>query len=126
MLGSFVSVKNVPFLGECPAIEKACNEIASVIGKYGHVFKSACGIHEMCLLCSNNSWFSPTRQCNTLFIAKAYDLCKGNMECQREAQRSIPYLLDVSRTLYSQPSSVDDCELSCPETDAMVNPSDAR
>ncbi|XP_018578505.1 uncharacterized protein LOC108916688 [Anoplophora glabripennis] len=111
---------------ECPAIQAACNEIASAIGQYGEVFKGACNMHEMCLLCSDNSWFSPTRQCNALFLSKAYDLCKGNLECQRAAQGSIPYLLDVNRSLHSQGASTDDCELSCPETDAMANPSDTR
>ncbi|KAG5875311.1 hypothetical protein JTB14_022222 [Gonioctena quinquepunctata] len=105
---------------QCPAIERACNEVASVVGEFGHVFKTACSMHEMCLLCSNNSWFSPTRQCNSLFLAKAYDMCKGNMQCQREAQRSIRYLLDVNRSLHLEPTALNECELSCPETDAAL------
>ncbi|CAH1153750.1 unnamed protein product [Phaedon cochleariae] len=102
---------------ECPPIQRACNEVASIVGEYGHVFESACSMHEMCLLCSNNSWFSPTRQCNSLFLAKAYDMCKDNLECQKEAQRSVRYLLEVNRSLHTDPSALNDCELSCPETD---------
>ncbi|KAJ8918763.1 hypothetical protein NQ315_015083 [Exocentrus adspersus] len=114
------------FENKCPTIQNACNEVASAIGQYGQLFKSACSMHEMCLLCNDNSWFSPTRQCNTLFLSKAYDLCKGNMECQRAAQLSIPYLLDVNRSLQSQGASLEECELSCPENDIMDNPTDAR
>nr|XP_023016375.1 uncharacterized protein LOC111505746 isoform X2 [Leptinotarsa decemlineata] len=107
------------FGSECPVIERACNEVASVVGEYGHIFKSACSMHEMCLLCSNNSWFAPTRQCNSLFLAKAYDMCKGNMQCQKEAQRSIRYLADVNRSTHLETAALNNCELSCPDTDAI-------
>ncbi|CAH1985349.1 unnamed protein product [Acanthoscelides obtectus] len=103
---------------ECPAIEKACNDVATIIGQYGQVLRSACTMHQMCLLCSNNSWFSPTRQCNTLFLDKAYDLCKGNMACQKVAQRSVRYLIDVHRSLHVQPTEINDCELACPDIES--------
>ncbi|XP_057657758.1 uncharacterized protein LOC130894789 [Diorhabda carinulata] len=107
----------------CPAIVRSCNEGAVVAGDYGQVFKSACHMHEMCLLCSNNSWFPPTRQCHSLFLAKAFDLCKGDQECQKFIQRSIRYLLDVTRFLHAEePSVINDCEMSCPETEALLEP----
>nr|CAH7721827.1 unnamed protein product [Callosobruchus chinensis] len=92
---------------ECPAIERACNDVATIIGQYGQVLRSACTMHQMCLLC-----------CNTLFLDKTYDLCKGNMACQKVAQRSVRYLIDVHRSLHVQPSDINDCELSCPDIDS--------
>lgn len=107
----------------CPPIERVCNEGALLVGEYGPVFKTACHMHEMCLICSNNSWFPPTRQCHSLFVAKAFDLCKGDHECQKVAQRSVRYLLNVSRALHTEdPSAINDCEMSCSETDAMFEP----
>ncbi|KAJ8952537.1 hypothetical protein NQ314_007506, partial [Rhamnusium bicolor] len=75
---------------------------------------------------NNNSWFSPNRHCNFLFLTKAYELCNGNMECQGEAQRAIHYLLDVSRFVQSQLSAAHDCLQSCPQTDTIVDPSRRR
>lgn len=71
----------------------------------------------LALFQSNNSWFTPTRQCNALYLAKAFDLCKDNAACQKEAQRSVRYLLDVNNSLHAQPTEVNDCEMSCPESD---------
>ncbi|ENN76799.1 hypothetical protein YQE_06640, partial [Dendroctonus ponderosae] len=102
---------------ECPVIQRACNDVASLIGYYGHVFESACHIHQMCLLCSQNSWFSPTRQCNTLFLTKAFELCDGKEECKKEARRSVRYLLDINKSLQAQTALTDECELQCPDTD---------
>lgn len=80
-------------------------------------------VDERCLyLQNNNSWFPPTRQCNSLFIGKAYDICRGNPSCQREAQRAIRYLLDVNRSLHAQSQAINDCELSCPDSDAVFDP----
>nr|CAI5836259.1 unnamed protein product [Callosobruchus analis] len=89
---------------ECPPIEKACNDVATIIGQYGQVLRSACTMHQMCLLCVN----------------KTYDLCKGNMACQKVAQRSVRYLIDVHRSLHVQPSDINDCELSCPDIDSST------
>ncbi|KAL1493239.1 hypothetical protein ABEB36_011331 [Hypothenemus hampei] len=36
---------------DCPAIQRGCNDVASVVGYYGHVFEAACHIHQLCLLC---------------------------------------------------------------------------
>ncbi|XP_030746242.1 uncharacterized protein LOC115875044 [Sitophilus oryzae] len=108
-------------LDQCPAIQRACNDVASIIGHYGHVFEAACNIHQMCLLCSNNSWFSPTRQCNVLFLSKAYELCLGKEECKKEARRSVGYLLDINRSLQAQSALNDECELHCPDTDIVSN-----
>ncbi|CAH1120945.1 unnamed protein product [Ceutorhynchus assimilis] len=102
---------------ECPAIQRACNDVASLVGHYGHVFEPACTLHQMCLLCSNNSWFSPTRQCNSLFITKAFELCLGKDECKKEARRSLRYLLDINKSLQAQTALTDECELQCPNTD---------
>ncbi|KAF7267099.1 hypothetical protein GWI33_019596 [Rhynchophorus ferrugineus] len=106
-------------LDQCPAIQRACNDVASIIGHYGHVFEAACNIHQMCLLCSNNSWFSPTRQCNILFLSKAYELCLGKEECKKEARRSVRYLLDINKSLQAQSALNDECELHCPDTDII-------
>lgn len=106
-------------LDQCPAIQRACNDVASIIGHYGHVFEAACNIHQMCLLCSNNSWFSPTRQCNMLFLTKAYELCLGKEECKKEARRSVRYLLDINKSLQAQSALNDECELQCPDTDMV-------
>lgn len=113
--------------GECPTIQKACNDMGMVVGAYGKVLEKACGIQQLCLLCNNNSWFSPTRQCNRLFLEKAYDLCQGKEDCRREAQRSLPYLAEVSRSLQSQPQLADECELSCPNNEGdFAETPDAR
>lgn len=106
-------------LDQCPAIVRACNDVSSIIGHYGHVFEAACNIHQMCLLCSNNSWFSPTRQCNFLFLSKAYELCLGKEECKKEARRSVRYLLDINKSLQAQSALNDECELQCPDYDTM-------
>ncbi|CAG9855401.1 unnamed protein product [Phyllotreta striolata] len=107
----------------CPAIVRVCSDGAVVAREYGQIFRTACHVHEMCLLCSNNSWFSPTRQCHSLFAAKAFDLCKGDPECQKVAQRSLRYLINVTRSLRAEdPSAINDCERSCPETDVMLEP----
>nr|UXO98113.1 periplaneta neuropeptide-like precursor [Zophobas atratus] len=98
---------------ECPRVQRACNEIATVLGHYARVFETACNMHQMCLLCSNNSWFAPTRQCNVLFLTKAFELCDGKEECQKEAHGSIRYLLDVNRSLRLEP--LGECELACPD-----------
>ncbi|XP_060515866.1 uncharacterized protein LOC132695569 isoform X2 [Cylas formicarius] len=108
-------------IDQCPAIQRACNDVASIMGHFGHVFERACNIHQMCLLCSDNSWFSPTRQCNTLFLDKAYDLCKGKEECQKEAQRSIRYMLDINRSLQAQSSVAEECEIACPDNHQPVS-----
>ncbi|XP_066247520.1 uncharacterized protein [Euwallacea similis] len=100
---------------ECPVIDRACADITSVIGYYGHVFEAACHIHQMCLLCSNNSWFSPTRHCNALFLTKAFELCLGKEECKKEANRSVRYLLEVNKSLQAQTALSDQCELQCPD-----------
>ncbi|RZC32015.1 serine/threonine-protein kinase kinX [Asbolus verrucosus] len=98
---------------ECPRVQRACNEIATILGHYARIFETACNMHQMCLLCSNNSWFAPTRQCNVLFLTKAFELCDGKQECQKEARRSVKYLLDVNRSLRSEP--LGECELACPD-----------
>jgi hypothetical protein len=98
---------------ECPRVQRACNEVATILGHYARVFETACNMHQMCLLCSNNSWFAPTRQCNVLFLTKAFELCDGKQECQKEAQKSVRYLLDVNRSLRLEP--LGDCELACPD-----------
>ncbi|XP_066152848.1 uncharacterized protein [Euwallacea fornicatus] len=100
---------------ECPVIDRACADVTSVIGYYGRVFEAACHIHQMCLLCSNNSWFSPTRHCNALFLTKAYELCLGKEECKKEANRSVRYLLEVNKSLQAQAALSDQCELQCPD-----------
>lgn len=66
---------------------------------------------------SQNSWFSPTRQCNTLFLTKAFELCEGKEECKKEARRSVRYLLDINKSLQAQTALTDECELQCPDTD---------
>lgn len=38
-------------IAECPALQRACNDVASIVGYYGHVFEAACHVHQMCLLC---------------------------------------------------------------------------
>ncbi|EFA11406.1 uncharacterized protein LOC103313041 [Tribolium castaneum] len=98
---------------ECPKVQRACNEVATVLGHYARVFETACNMHQMCLLCTNNSWFAPTRQCNVLFLSKAFELCDGKQECQKEAQKSVRYLLDVNRSLRLEP--LGECELACPD-----------
>ncbi|XP_044257427.1 uncharacterized protein LOC123006754 [Tribolium madens] len=98
---------------ECPKVQRACNEVATALSHYARVFETACNMHQMCLLCSNNSWFAPTRQCNVLFLTKVFELCDGKQECQKEAQRSVRYLLDVNRSLRLEP--LGECELACPD-----------
>ncbi|XP_050314789.1 uncharacterized protein LOC126749157 [Anthonomus grandis grandis] len=104
---------------ECPAIQRACNDVASLVGHYGHVFEAACNMHQMCLICSNNSWFSPTRQCNMLFLTKAFELCLGKEECKKEARRSLKYLMDINKSLQAQATLTEECEVQCPEIDVF-------
>ncbi|KAF5294211.1 hypothetical protein FQA39_LY13459 [Lamprigera yunnana] len=99
--------------GECPQIQRACNEVAEVLGHYGHILESACNIHQICLSCGDNSWFAPTRQCNVLYLAKAEELCDGDIECSKTANRSVRYLLDIFRSLRAEHTQ--DCDLQCPD-----------
>lgn len=39
------------FVEVCPPIERVCNEGALLVGEYGPVFRTACHMHEMCLIC---------------------------------------------------------------------------
>lgn len=39
------------FLEECPKVQRACSEVATVLGYYARVFETACNMHQMCLLC---------------------------------------------------------------------------
>ncbi|XP_022915227.1 uncharacterized protein [Onthophagus taurus] len=95
----------------CPKVQRVCSEVATVLGHYGKIFEPACAMHQMCLLCADNSWFSPTRQCNMLFLNKTDYLCNDDMECREMARHSVRYLLDVNHLLRSEPP--DTCELVC-------------
>ncbi|KAB0801164.1 hypothetical protein PPYR_05518 [Photinus pyralis] len=98
--------------GDCPQIEMACNDVAEVLGIYGRTLEPACNMHQICLYCGENSWFAPTRQCNVLFLAKADELCDGDVECHKIANHSVRYLLDVYRS--AQMEHKKECNLSCP------------
>ncbi|KAF5297160.1 hypothetical protein FQR65_LT10059 [Abscondita terminalis] len=99
--------------GDCPQIQRACNEVAEVLGHFGRTLEPACNIHQVCLFCGENSWFAPTRQCNVLFLAKADELCNGDPKCNKTANHSIRYLLEIYRSLRSEHTQ--DCTLQCPE-----------
>lgn len=99
--------------GDCPQIQRACNEVAEVLGHYGRTLEPACNIHQVCLFCGENSWFAPTRQCNVLFLAKADELCGGDIDCNKTANHSVRYLLDIYRSLRTEHTQ--ECDLQCPD-----------
>jgi len=97
---------------DCEPIERACNEVSEVLGEYNKVFQTACNMYQRCLLCDNNSWFAPTRQCNVLYISKAEELCDMDTECKRNIRQSIKYLRSVNRSLRFG-ESLATCNLDC-------------
>ncbi|GJQ74434.1 hypothetical protein Trydic_g21304 [Trypoxylus dichotomus] len=97
--------------GYCPKVQRACSEVASILGQYEKVLENACVLQQMCLLCGDNTWFAPTRQCNVLFVNKADYLCNDDIECKEVARHSIRYLLELNRLLRSEP--LDACDLAC-------------
>ncbi|KAI4458570.1 hypothetical protein MML48_7g00020738 [Holotrichia oblita] len=101
---------NINF-GYCPKVQRACAEIASILGQYEKMLENACVLHQMCLLCGDNTWFPPTRQCNVLFLNKADYLCNDDIECKEVARHSTRYLLELNSSLRSEP--LDSCDLAC-------------
>lgn len=59
-------------LDQCPKVQRACNEVASVLGHHGRVFETACNIHQICLLCVSRDIKQPL----TIETAKFFDLLK--------------------------------------------------
>ncbi|CAG9828219.1 unnamed protein product [Diabrotica balteata] len=105
----------------CPAIVRSCNDYA--VGMYGELFKPACHLYQMCLLCSNYNRSPPIRTCQALFVAKAFELCKGigDYQCQNATQYSLRYLNDLTYTFHEEdPVLIAECERSCPETGALL------
>lgn len=102
--------------GKCPKIQQRCNEITENYGPHATMFEDFCVFHQKCLLCGNNSWFAPTRQCNMLYLSYAFDYCSDDLKCRKEAQNLIRYSLDAHKSLRIE--SLDGCDLKCPDLEA--------
>ncbi|KAK9890334.1 hypothetical protein WA026_010431 [Henosepilachna vigintioctopunctata] len=100
-------------VGGCPKIQRECNQFAPLLGEYGKIFEESCNTHQMCLICGNNNWYPAIRQCNVLFLSKVFDMCDGKTECQKELQKSVRYLMNITRNIRNNPS--EECNLVCPE-----------
>ncbi|CAH0562406.1 unnamed protein product [Brassicogethes aeneus] len=111
---------------QCPIIEKACNEVSIILGEYGHMFEKACNMYEMCLICTNNIGMSPIHHCNSLFLAKANELCQLDEKCQREARHSLRFLLDINGSLQADPGTQEQCESRCPNMQTLSELFDLR
>ncbi|XP_018329514.1 uncharacterized protein LOC108739907 isoform X2 [Agrilus planipennis] len=95
----------------CSKIQNMCKDQAvDFLGIYNHLLTSSCTYHQTCLLCNENSWFSPTRECNQLFLEKANSVCLGDHICQRVARNSIQHLVNLNKAVVLDS---EDCSQYC-------------